>query len=149
MIDKFIGDAIMALFGAPVAQGGAAARAVAAALAMEEALVALNAELAAEGRPPLGIGVGINTARVVAGNIGSLRRLNYSVIGDGVNVAARLQSLTRTPKYHTNIIVSAATVRAAPSAAPWRALGPIVVKGRAEPVEIFAVEASPPIEEAA
>jgi hypothetical protein len=56
------------------------------------------------------IGVGVNTARVVAGNIGSHRRLNYSVIGDGVNVAARLQSLTRTAEYRTNIITSAATL---------------------------------------
>src|SRR5205085_12338716 len=76
VIDKFIGDAIMALFGAPVAQGDAADRALAAALAMERALADLNRELAAEGRPPLGIGVGINTARVIAGNIGSHRRLN-------------------------------------------------------------------------
>lgn len=153
VIDKFIGDAIMALFGAPVAQSDAAVRAVAAALAMETALAALNAELAAEGRPPLALGIGINTARVVAGNIGSHRRLNYSVIGDGVNVAARLQSLTRTPEYHTNLLASAATVAAVRSAlsAPrspnsdlrsptFRPLGTVPVKGRAEPVEIFAIE---------
>jgi len=91
VIDKYIGDAIMALFGAPVAHGDDADRALAAALAMQRALVAFNAELAAEGKPPLGIGIGINTARVVAGNIGSARRLNYSVIGDGVNVAARIR----------------------------------------------------------
>lgn len=141
VIDKFIGDAIMALFGAPVPQGDAARRAVSAALAMERALVGLNAELAAEGRPPLAIGVGVNTARVVAGNIGSQRRLNYSVIGDGVNVASRLQSLTRTPEYRTNVIVSAATLRAAQTPFPARPLGTVAVKGRAEPVEIFAVEA--------
>jgi len=157
VIDKFIGDAIMALFGAPVAQGDAVNRAVAAALAMERALVELNAELAAEGRPPLAIGVGVNTARVVAGNIGSHRRLNYSVIGDGVNVAARLQSLTRTAEYRTNVITSAATVAACrksgtgilpvssdpgpeAGAIRFRPLGPVQVKGRAEPVEIFAIE---------
>ena len=154
VIDKFIGDAIMALFGAPVAQADAADRALAAALAMEKALVQLNAELAAEGIAPLGIGIGINTARVVAGNIGSHRRLNYSVIGDGVNVASRLQSLTRTPEYRTNVITSAATLAALrhiPSASPplsvspsppsptFRPLGRVPVKGRAEPVEIFAV----------
>ncbi len=141
VIDKFIGDAIMALFGAPVAQGDAADRAIAAAIAMEHALVALNAELAAEGRAPLAIGVGINTARVVAGNIGSHRRLNYSVIGDGVNLAARFQSLTRTPEYRTNIIVSAATLEAARAPVGHRPLGSVNVKGRAEPVEIFAVGA--------
>ena len=142
VIDKFIGDAIMALFGVPVAQGDAADRALAAALAMERALAGLNAELAAEGRPPLELGIGINTARVVAGNIGSHRRLNYSVIGDGVNVAARLQSLTRTPEYRTSIITSAATlsaVRGEKNFSP-RALGVVQVKGRAEPVEIFAVD---------
>jgi adenylate cyclase len=142
VIDKFIGDAIMALFGAPVAQGDAPARAIAAARAMESALAALNTELAAEDRPPLAIGVGINTARVVAGNIGSNRRLNYSVIGDGVNVAARLQALTRAAEHRTNIILSAATRAAAGrAAADARPLGTVTVKGRTEPVEIFAIDA--------
>jgi adenylate cyclase len=147
VIDKFIGDAIMALFGAPLAQGDAAERAVAAALAMERALADLNRELAAEGRPPLAIGIGINTARVIAGNIGSHRRLNYSVIGDGVNVASRLQSLTRTPEYRTNVITSQATVAACRQAsstlaprASFRPLGHVQVKGRQESVEIFAIE---------
>ncbi len=148
VIDKFIGDAIMALFGAPVAQDDAPDRALAAAVAMERALVTLNTELAAEGIAPLAIGIGVNTARVVAGNIGSTRRLNYSVIGDGVNVASRLQSLTRTPEFHTNIITSAATLAAcrqlpspagSPPAPTTRPLGTVPVKGRAEPVEIFAV----------
>ncbi|HND60000.1 MAG TPA: adenylate/guanylate cyclase domain-containing protein [Opitutaceae bacterium] len=142
VIDKFIGDAIMALFGAPVGQDDAADRALAAALAMEAALAALNAELAAEGRPPLALGIGVNTARVVAGNIGSHRRLNYSVIGDGVNVAARLQSLTRTAEYRTNIITSAATLAAAKGRrVAARPLGPVTVKGRAGAVEIFAISA--------
>jgi adenylate cyclase len=161
VIDKYIGDAIMALFGAPVAHGDDADRALAAALAMQRALAQFNLELAAEGKPPLGIGIGINTARVVAGNIGSSRRLNYSVIGDGVNVAARIESLTRNPEYRTSIITTAATLAArsqedpatpAPnydSRAPFavstfpirtRPLGTVAVKGRAEPVEIFAVE---------
>jgi adenylate cyclase len=141
VIDKFIGDAIMALFGAPVDQADAADRALAAGLAMEQALKELNAELAAEGRAPLALGIGINTARVVAGNIGSHRRLNYSVIGDGVNVAARLQSLTRTPDYATNLITSATTLAALRQRdrVAARPLGHLQVKGRAEPVEIFAI----------
>lgn len=145
VIDKFIGDAIMALFGAPMPQGDAADRALAAALGMERALAALNAEFAAEGHPPLGIGIGVNTARVVAGNIGSHRRLNYSVIGDGVNVAARIESLTRTPDFHTNIITTAATLGALRDArtCSQRPLGTVTVKGRAEPVEIFAVDPAP------
>jgi adenylate cyclase len=142
VIDKFIGDAIMALFGAPVGQPDSADRALAAALAMEQALVTFNRELASEGRRPLAVGIGINTARVVAGNIGSHRRLNYSVIGDGVNVAARLESLTRTPEYRTNIITSAATTNALVNRAPFsfRPLGSVQVKGRAASIEIFAVE---------
>src|SRR5207244_7592075 len=133
---------IMALFGAPVSQSDAADRALTAALAMERALADLNRELAAEGRAPLGIGVGINTARVVAGNIGSHRRLNYSVIGDGGNVAARLQALTRTPEFRTNVITSTATIaacRRSPSSVlrplSFRPLGHVQVKGRHEPVE--------------
>jgi adenylate cyclase len=141
VIDKFIGDEIMALFGAPVAQPDSADRALAAALAMEHALAELNREFAAEGRPPLAIGIGVNTARVIAGNIGSHRRLNYSVIGDGVNVAARLQSETRKVEHRTNIITSAATLAALrePKKFPPRPLGPVKVKGRAEAIEIFAV----------
>ena len=130
VIDKFIGDAIMALFGAPLAQPDAPDRALAAALAMRRELAQLNATLVSEGHPPLAFGVGINTARVVAGNIGSHRRLNYSVIGDGVNVASRLQTLTREPTYAADIIVSDATLQAATR--PWatRALGRVKVKGR-------------------
>lgn len=139
VIDKFIGDAIMAVFGAPLKQEGDADHALQSALAMERALGKLNLELAATGRPQLGIGIGINTARVVAGNIGSHRRLNYSVIGDGVNVAARLEALTRTPAYHTNILVSAATINAAREKYSARDLGSVNVKGRQEPITIFAL----------
>lgn len=139
IIDKFIGDEIMALFGAPVAASDSADRALAAALAMRAALAGFNATLTAEGRPSLAFGVGINTARVVAGNIGSHRRLNYSVIGDGVNVAARLQTLTRNPAHATDIILSAATLSS--TRKPWntRYLGTLGVKGRIEAVEIHAL----------
>jgi adenylate cyclase len=140
VIDKFIGDEIMALFGAPVAQPDSADRALAAALAMRTALVALNAEFAAEGRPPLAFGIGLNTARVIAGNIGSHRRLNYSVIGDGVNIAARLQTLTRDPVHGTDIILSDATLKT--TARPWRTrpLGSVSVKGRTGTLSVHALE---------
>jgi len=154
IIDKFIGDEIMALFGAPVAQPDAPARALAAAVAMERALVEFNRELAAEAAAgaassrPLAVGIGINTARVIAGNVGSHRRLNYSVLGDGVNVAARLQSLTRNADFRTNIITSAATVAALDPAARARfaprSLGSVQVKGRSEPVAIFALDPATP-----
>jgi adenylate cyclase len=141
VIDKFIGDAIMALFGAPVALPDAAARAIAAARDMARALDQLNAELRAEGRPPLAFGIGINTARVVAGNMGSKTRLNYTVIGDGVNLASRLEGLTKDPAYGTPIIVSEATLAAISPRPVARELGEVKVKGKAEAVKIFAVSA--------
>ena len=140
IIDKYIGDEIMALFGAPVAAPDGADRAVRAALGMRGALAAFNRELAAEGRPPLAFGVGINTARVVAGNIGSRRRLNYSVIGDGVNLAARLQPLTRRAEFAADIIVSETTRAALGGRYSLRPLGTVGVKGKAEPVLIHAVD---------
>jgi adenylate cyclase len=140
VIDKYIGDAIMALFGAPVATDGAAARGIAAAREMKAVLAQLNRELAAEGRPALGLGIGINTGRVIAGNMGSKTRLNYTVIGDGVNLAARLEALTKEPRYNARIIVSEATARAANAAGQLRALGAVTVKGRTESVNIFAAD---------
>jgi adenylate cyclase len=141
VIDKYIGDAIMALFGAPVAAPDAPARAVAAARDMARALESLNAELRAEGRPVLAFGVGINTARVVAGNMGSKTRLNYTVIGDGVNLASRLEGLTKDPSYGTPIIVSEATLAGIAPRPFARELGEVKVKGKAEPVKIFALTA--------
>jgi adenylate cyclase len=141
VIDKYIGDAIMALFGAPVASPDAPERAVAAAREMAQALEVLNRELAAEGKPALAFGVGINTARVVAGNMGSKTRLNYTVIGDGVNLASRLEGLTKDPAYATPIIVGEATVLALKSRPPVRELGEVKVKGKAQAVKIFALSA--------
>ncbi len=140
VIDKYIGDEIMALFGAPVASPDAPDRALRAALGMRAALAELNAEFAAESRPPLAFGVGINTARVVAGNIGSHRRLNYSVIGDGVNLAARLQTLTRRPEFAADIIVSDFTRERLAGAFALRDLGEVLVKGKSLPVRIHAVD---------
>jgi adenylate cyclase len=139
VIDKYIGDAIMALFGAPVASPDAPARAIAAAREMAQALEQLNRELAAEGRPGLVFGIGINTARVVAGNMGSKTRLNYTVIGDGVNLASRLEGLTKDPAYAAPIIVSEATLAALPTRPPVRALGEVKVKGKEQAVRIFAL----------
>ena len=140
VIDKYIGDAIMALFGAPVVAADAADRALAAALAMGVALDELNRQLVAEGKPALEIGIGINTARVVAGNMGSKTRLNYTVIGDGVNLASRLESLTKDSGHRSRIIVSEGTVRAAKNPPPLRPLGEVTVKGKATAVKIFGLE---------
>ncbi len=141
VIDKYIGDAIMALFGAPVAAPAAPERAIAAARDMARALDLLNRELVAEGKPALAFGIGINTARVVAGNMGSKTRLNYTVIGDGVNLASRLEGLTKDPAYATPIIVSEATLAAMKERPPARELGEVKVKGKAVAVKIFALAA--------
>jgi adenylate cyclase len=140
VVDKYIGDAIMALFGAPVAHPTHADCAILAALEMKSALARLNAELATEGRARLLFGIGINTARIIAGNIGSARRLNYSVVGDGVNVAARLQDLTRMSQFRADILVSAATLGAARGKYVVRPLGAAPVRGRDEPVDVYAVD---------
>jgi adenylate cyclase len=89
-LDKFIGDAIMALWGAPIAHADDPDRALRAALAMQRSIVRLNQRWASQGRPEIGVGIGINHGEVFAGNIGSHRRLEYTVLGDAVNVAARL-----------------------------------------------------------
>ena len=107
---------------------------------MKSALARLNAELETEGIAKLKFGIGINTSNVIAGNIGSSRRLNYSVIGDGVNVAARLQDLTRMSQYRADILISAATLASARGRYRTRPLGAVPVRGRDEPVEIFAVD---------
>jgi adenylate cyclase len=131
----------MALYGAPVASADAAGQALATARDMVVALDELNRELAAEGRPPLAFGIGINTARVVAGNMGSKSRLNYTVVGDGVNLASRLESLTKDAAHAARIIMSESTLRAARSPPPVRPLGEVKVKGRTEAVKIFALHA--------
>lgn len=140
VVDKYIGDAIMALFGAPVATPNAAARAVAAAKEMVDSLEDLNRELEREGQPRLEFGIGINTAVVVAGNMGSKTRLNYTVIGDGVNLASRLEALTKKPEFATSIIVSEATAKACGERDRLRALATVTVKGKQEPIQIYAVD---------
>ncbi|WP_438479447.1 adenylate/guanylate cyclase domain-containing protein [Oleiharenicola lentus] len=143
VIDKFIGDAIMALFGAPVALPDAANRAVAAAREMADAIHAMNLELIAEHRKPLEFGIGINTSRVVAGNMGSQTRLNYTVVGDGVNLAARLESLTKNRSFATNVIVSEFTAQQCDAGSALRPLGQVTVKGKTDPIKIFSVDVSP------
>ncbi|MDA8130967.1 MAG: adenylate/guanylate cyclase domain-containing protein [Elusimicrobia bacterium] len=139
VVDKYIGDAVMAVFGAPVSHEDDADRAVRTALEMLSELEALNADFAARGLPRLGIGIGINTASVVAGNMGSSSRLNYTVIGDGVNLASRLQSLTKDKGYASRIIISGATRAALKNGYGARHLGEVTVKGRSEPTTVYGV----------
>ena len=134
VVDKYIGDAVMALFGAPLAHGDDPARAVRAALAMGRALVEVNRDFAERGLPAVGMGVGINTATVVAGNMGSESRLNYTVIGDGVNLASRIEGLTRV--YGVPVIVCEAT-RAAAAGFEFLELDRVRVKGKQNVERIF------------
>lgn len=107
VIDKYIGDAMMALFGVPVSDDLQEQNTVLAALAMQKELIAINQELVASNFTEIGLGIGINTASVIAGNMGSATRLNYTVIGDGVNLSSRLEGLTKY--YRTPILVSEST----------------------------------------
>lgn len=113
VLDKFIGDAVMAFFGAPAARRDHAALACRAALDMVASLPALDETWRRMGAPSLRVGVGINTGEVVVGNLGSRLRLDYTVVGDAVNLASRLEGATRRYQPGVDIIVSSATVRAA------------------------------------
>ncbi|MDQ3170214.1 MAG: adenylate/guanylate cyclase domain-containing protein [Acidobacteriota bacterium] len=134
-VDKFVGDMVMALFGAPVADARHADHAVAAALDMVRELEDLNVTWKAEGRPALGIGIGVNSGEMIAGNIGSARIMSYTVIGDAVNLGARLESLNKD--YGTRIIISAATRERLTAPVDFTPLGEVVVKGRSAPVHIW------------
>ena len=134
IVDKYIGDAIMALFGAPVFKEESPQNAVDCALEMQSEIRQLNHELVKDGLQPLTIGIGINTSKVVAGNMGSSNRLNYTVIGDGVNLASRLEGLTKL--YGTEIIVSQSTRDLCPDLL-FRELDRVQVKGKSDSVAIF------------
>ena len=134
VVDKYIGDAIMALFGAPLELPDHAEKAVRCAIEMTTALARLNSEFRLKGQPELGMGIGINTGVVVVGNMGSRDRLNYTVIGDNVNLASRLESVTK--EYQVPIIVSEMT-RNKSTNINYKKLDHITVKGKQEPVTIY------------
>jgi adenylate cyclase len=136
-VDKFVGDMVMALFGAPLDDPDHAEHAVEAALDMMEELHKLNVKWNSEGRPSLDIGVGINTGPMIAGNIGSDQIMSYTVIGDAVNLGSRLESLNK--QYSAHIIISDATRSHLKGTYTFKPLGDVVVKGKTKPVAIFEV----------
>ena len=138
VLDKFLGDGVMAVYGAPLSRGNDAENAVASALAMIDALVVINTRRKERGEPQLRLGLGVTTGEVVAGTIGSPKRMDYTVIGDSVNLASRLQELTRD--YGIDILVCERTAGLVEGRFKVRLVDRIRVRGRTEPCAIFAVE---------
>ena len=133
-LDKFIGDSVMAYFGAPVPLADHPARACSAALAMQARMAEITARWVAEGLPRVRMRVGINSGRVVAGNMGTATVFNYTVVGDAVNLAARLEGANKT--YGTSILVGDATRAAAGPGFVFREIDRVRVHGRDEPVAL-------------
>ncbi|MBU1220998.1 GAF domain-containing protein [Myxococcota bacterium] len=134
-LDKFVGDEIMALFGAPVTMPGSARMAVECSLEMIASLEVYNTARIAEGKKPIAIGIGINTGEVVSGALGSSKTLQYTVVGDPVNLAARLCSLAKPME----IIIGENTYNQVKDYFDFENREPVSVKGKAKPVNIFAV----------
>jgi adenylate cyclase len=136
-LDKYIGDAVMAIFGAPISYPDHAARACRAALAMAAEVERLQAKWKAEGREPFQIGIGINTEDMVVGNLGSEQLFDYTVVGDGVNVGARLESANKEYPTAKHIIISETTWEAARDVIEAKPIAEVQVKGRVRPVRIY------------
>jgi adenylate cyclase len=135
MLDKYIGDALMAIFGAPVEEVGDADKALTVATEMIRALEQLNVKRAGEGLGPIDIGVGVATGEVLAGSVGSIKRMEYTVIGDTVNLAARLESANK--HYGTRVLISGQTVDALTTPAVLRRLDLLQVKGKSRPTAVY------------
>jgi adenylate cyclase len=137
ILDKFTGDGLMAIFGAMGDAKSGAAAAARAALRMRADLAAVNAERSARGEPTVGYGVGINTGDVVLGAVGLPERSDYTAMGDTVNTAARMESLTKD--LGTDVVVSEATAAQLDGTVTLRPLGTASVKGKSAPVAVFAI----------
>jgi adenylate cyclase len=134
-LDKYIGDAVMAVFGAPISKGNDAASAVTSAIQIQRLLIELNRDAAARKWPELLVGIGINTGSAIAGNIGSPRRLDYTVVGDAVNTAQRLM----TNAAGGQILISESTAKKLSKSFDLERLPELKVKGRSEAVPVFRV----------
>ncbi len=137
MLDKFIGDAIMAAFGIPVGHDDDEDRAVRATIAMIRSLEAWNVTRVNDGKKPVNIGIGLNSDVVVTGNIGSKKRMDYTIIGDGVNLAARLESACK--QYAARILISEFTQKKLRGTYRMREIDLVVVKGKTKPVGVYEI----------
>jgi adenylate cyclase len=137
-LDKFIGDGLMVIFGAPQEDPYQEEHAIKAALEMQQELRVLCQKWETEGRMPIRVGIGINSGTAIVGNIGSSQRMEYTAIGDTVNLAARLESATK--ELEAAIVISEFTYNAVKGAFKTKNMGQIQVKGRSEPVRVHAVE---------
>ena len=137
MLDKFIGDALMAEFGIPLKHEDDPDRAMRAAIKMINELNALNRLRHTRGQKPILMGIGLNTDTIVSGNIGSPKRMDYTVIGDGVNLASRLESACK--EYSAQILASEATVKKLNGSFRMREIDLVVVKGKTEPVSVYEI----------
>ncbi len=136
-VDKYIGDAIMAFWGAPIEDAQQAEHAVQASLAMLQKLDQFNNELAAEGYPKIEIRIGLHTGRAVVGNVGSSSRFDYTVIGDTVNAASRMEGLNK--EHGTQIIISDMVRNFLKDKNRWKPLGPVTVKGKSEAINVYTL----------
>lgn len=134
-LDKFIGDNVMAVFGAPIKSDNDEERAVMAAMEIQSGMEKFNMERKLNNEEAISVGIGINTGEAVVGNIGSEKRMDYTVIGDTVNVADRIQSAASGGE----ILISTLTYKEVSDTFTCRKLPPITVKGRQKPIHIFKV----------
>lgn len=135
IVNKFGGDSLLAIFGVPIRQPDHPLRAVRAAWNMNRAMAEFNAEQASLGQPQITIGIGIASGEVMAGNIGGTARMEYTIIGDPVNLASRLQDLTK--EYKKPILVSQETAHHCQHAADLSSMGHVSIKGKAEQVHVY------------
>jgi adenylate cyclase len=137
-IDKFLGDGMMVIFGAPLDDSYQEEHAVTAAVEMQRELVELCAKWQTEGRPPIRMGIGINSGSAIVGDIGSTERMEYTAIGDTVNLASRLE--TATKELGVDIVVSEHTYDAVRSVFKWKDTGAVQVRGRTDAVQTYSVD---------
>ena len=134
-LDKFLGDGVMCVFGAPIARADHAMQAVRTALDMLDGIAGLSSRFTRQGRPPIAVGIGVSAGEVVAGTVGSEDRMEYTAIGDSVNLAARLESIAKPGQ----VLISQHTLDMIDDHVQAKAMGAIRVKGKEEEVEVYEV----------